>query len=273
MKAIVFIIYLIVVIIGGTYLGFYEVENENITIFGHEYETNDVFGVFIVSSTFMLLGYLTLGRRKNHVGGFKKERILKEGIFARAKILEISDNDSGMVTTINDQPLVLLKLEIDKKDESPYTMEIQETIPRLAIPQIQPEKMIWVRIDPRDNKKVVIDPLNFSIDQTLSANTIGLDDWDKEDLMKIKNEGLEGKAEIIKVEDTGESKNSKIILDVSYKIELYEGEDYEINNKITSSTEAAKILKDSVGRKVPIRIHPENRERLIMRFNNLNIAQ
>jgi hypothetical protein len=78
---------------------------------------------------------------------------LKDGTPAQATILRIWDTG----TTINDNPVVGLLLEVRPQNLPAYQAESKSMIPRLSISQFQPGAIIPVRIDPQNQARVVLD--------------------------------------------------------------------------------------------------------------------
>lgn len=94
-------------------------------------------------------------------GSSDRERILKEGKSAKAKIIKLDESGEAVVT-VNDQPFVDLTLEIYDGDKKPYQAKIQTILSRLAIPQFQPGNMLRVKIDKKNPQNVVIDTRPYS---------------------------------------------------------------------------------------------------------------
>lgn len=89
--------------------------------------------------------------------GKKAKKILETGRSATATIISLDENSKGGVVTINDQPLLNLKLLVDDGEKKPYQVSFDTIIPRSAVPQFQPEAKFKVKIDPTDPQTVVID--------------------------------------------------------------------------------------------------------------------
>jgi hypothetical protein len=86
----------------------------------------------------------------------KAGKRIETGRKAEAVVLEIGESNLG-TATLNEQPYVKLKLEINDPERNPYIVSIESIIPRLSIPSFQPGCRIHVLIDPNDPDKVVID--------------------------------------------------------------------------------------------------------------------
>ena len=57
----------------------------------------------------------------------------------------------------NDHPYVEFELEVMLGDEEPYPLEHRALISQLAIPRIQPDTVIDIRVDPQDRTNIVVD--------------------------------------------------------------------------------------------------------------------
>lgn len=94
-------------------------------------------GVFFVGTFAMQIGAIV-------VAGVTNAALRKEGIAAEAKILSISDTG----TTINQNPVVRLRMEVQPPDGLPFETEAEQLISRLQIPMIQPGMTVPVKYDP-----------------------------------------------------------------------------------------------------------------------------
>jgi hypothetical protein len=74
------------------------------------------------------------------------------GIPGRAIITSISD--TGM--TVNDNPRVSLTLEVTVGDKAPYTATHDQVISRIAVAGFQPGATVPVRVDPVDERSLII---------------------------------------------------------------------------------------------------------------------
>jgi hypothetical protein len=92
----------------------------------------------MVPSTVLLVGAPIVSSRANRV-------LLEDGQPAQATILKVRDTG----TTINNNPVVRLLLEVQPPGGTPFQAETERLIPRLQIPQIQPGSVVAVRYDPQ----------------------------------------------------------------------------------------------------------------------------
>lgn len=70
-----------------------------------------------------------------------------KGLQAQATILEVRDTG----TTINQSPLVHLKLQVEPGDRPAFQADTELLINRLQVPQIQPGVKVAVRYDPESH--------------------------------------------------------------------------------------------------------------------------
>jgi len=89
--------------------------------------------------------------------GKEAARILKNGESATATVLYIGENSEGGALTINDQPVLNLKLLIEDGTRKRYEVSLDTLISRTAVAQFQPGAVFKVKIDSHDPQKVVID--------------------------------------------------------------------------------------------------------------------
>ena len=97
-------------------------------------------GVFFVISTLTMVGSPLLSWASNR-------SLQTRGLQAQATILEIRDTG----TTVNNSPLVHLKLQVEPGDRPGFEADTELLINRLQVPQIQPGVKVAVRYDPRSH--------------------------------------------------------------------------------------------------------------------------
>jgi hypothetical protein len=86
------------------------------------------------------------------VASLEDRSIQKQGIAAPAKILKLWDTG----TTINQNPVVRLLLEVQPRGEAAFEAETEQLISRLSMPQIQPGMTVMVKYDPHDHDVVLL---------------------------------------------------------------------------------------------------------------------
>jgi hypothetical protein len=94
-------------------------------------------GIFGVGAMLLLVGAPLLS-------GLKNQSVLENGQAAEARILKVMDTG----TTINNNPVVRLQLEVHTPGGEVFRAETERLIPRLEVPQIQPGATVEVKYDP-----------------------------------------------------------------------------------------------------------------------------
>ena len=74
------------------------------------------------------------------VGWLERENIKKKGIPAKATILSLSDTG----TTVNDQPLMQIELEVQPPYDSRFTTTVEYVVPFSFLMQLQPGTVVKV---------------------------------------------------------------------------------------------------------------------------------
>jgi len=94
-------------------------------------------GVLSAASMLLLFGSAFLGMALGR-------GIRARGTSALATVLEIRDTG----TTVNENPLVRLVLEVRPDHAPPFTAETEQLISRLQVPEYQPGEVVLVKYDP-----------------------------------------------------------------------------------------------------------------------------
>lgn len=103
-------------------------------------------GLLCAASTLLLVGAPMMAALQNRA-------VLDKGQPARATILEISDTG----TTINNEPVVRMLLEVNTPGGVPFRAEAERLISRLDVPQYQPGAEVQVKYDPQSGEVAVED--------------------------------------------------------------------------------------------------------------------
>ncbi len=196
--------------------------------------------------------------------GKKAKEVLLNGRSAKATVISIGENSGGGTMTINNQPVLNLKLLIDDGYRKPYQTSFDLIVSRSAVPQFQPGAMFAVKVDLADPKKVVFDPeatssVTTSVD---SRSNIGGDDWTQLDRTLLKQDGVNAMAKLLGVDDTGRSEDFKPVVKLTYEVYLPGKEPYTFSKNIPISTAIVQKLKTAVGKTFPARIHPKDRTKM-----------
>jgi len=103
-------------------------------------------GILAGASMLLLFGSAFLGMAMNR-------GIQARGIPALARVLEI--HDTG--TTVNQNPLVRLVLEVQPDHAPPFEAETERLISRLQVPEVQPGEVVLVKYDPESGEVALAD--------------------------------------------------------------------------------------------------------------------
>jgi hypothetical protein len=189
-------------------------------------------------------------------GGKKRKKILSEGRPAMAEVIELGENSGGGYITINEQPVVNLKLRIHDGNKPPYEVSFDSVISRMDVPQFQPGVMIPVRIDPLDPNKVVIDT-EREPEKPVYGNVP-----DQEEMDWIKTRGKKGTAKVISVEDTGKIEGSDPIVKVTLEVSGPDIKKYPVAKEIPVPKSLTRMFFP--GTIYPCVVDPENPESVVL---------
>lgn len=112
-------------------------------------------GVFVSLSLIPFFKILR-GLRK---GSAEAQRLLREGSSSEAKVVQLQPTG----TMINNQPVTIVTLEV--QGASKYQVTTQTIVNQLFIPQIQPGKIVPIKIDPQDRNNVILDTSQLGSNQ------------------------------------------------------------------------------------------------------------
>lgn len=196
--------------------------------------------------------------------GRKAEKIKRTGYPAVATVLLLGENSKGGTVTINDQPLLNIKLKIEQAKKTPYEISFDTVIPRSAIPQFQPGAMLPVKIDPENPKIVVIDD-NMLNNIIITNKDEKITDDDKN---LINTEGINATAKLIKLEDTGKSEDFKPIAKYVWEITISENNKYNITNEIPISANNVEEIKSLLNKSFTAKVHPNNQNIIKVNFSS-----
>ncbi|MBN1878224.1 MAG: hypothetical protein JXA33_28655 [Anaerolineae bacterium] len=102
-------------------------------------------GLFLMSITLLVSAPI--------IGGLSNRATLARGLPAEAIILKLSDTG----TTINNNPIVRLLLEVHLPGQSPFQAETEQLFSQLQIPQIQPGTTVQVKYNPTNQAVALVD--------------------------------------------------------------------------------------------------------------------
>jgi len=196
------------------------------------------------------------------------KRIMANGRPATAIIQQIGESSMGGVTTINDQPFLNLKLEVHDGNNSPYPVNLDTIIPRSAVPQFQPGANIPIKIDSNDPQKVVVDWNRGTSPSTVSKPTVGnVDEWTASDHSLLDQQGIDGTAKILSIEDTGRSENFNPVVKINYEIRSPKIDTYTFSKEVPLPTTTVQMLEKAVRKSFPAKIHPHDQTKIKVDIN------
>ena len=198
--------------------------------------------------------------------GKKAKEILVNGRSAKAPVVGIGEHSGGGTLTINNQPVLNLTLQIDDDYNQPYQTSFDVLIPRSAVPQFQPGAMFAVRVDLNDPQMVVFDPEGMSRIQGMAGAgaqpSVGGKTWTEADRVLLKQDGKDGMAKILVVEDTGRSEDFNPVVRLSYEVYLPGEEPYNVTKEVPMPTAYVQQLKNVIGKTFPARVHPKDKTKI-----------
>ena len=125
-----------------------------LVLMGGFMQNNYLIGSAMVLFFVSTVSVITLKLRAHSAQKAEQLRLWSQGTPGRAKVITISTNGGS----INDNPYVDFELEITIPGQESYQASITALVSKLAIPRIQPDCQINVRVDPNNKMHLVIDP-------------------------------------------------------------------------------------------------------------------
>ncbi len=108
--------------------------------------------VLTVVISLAVIVFVVIVLRKVGAMAAPNRELLATGENAQATIVNLWDTG----TSVNDNPLVGLLLEVRPASRPPYQVKTSLLISRLQIPQYQPGRVLAVKLDPTNPEKVAI---------------------------------------------------------------------------------------------------------------------
>ncbi len=230
-------------------------------------------GIFIVLMLvpFFVIGFMVFKLiRKPFAAAFgslDKGRILATGYDATATIQSISESSIGGAVTVNNQPYLNLKLMVDDGRNRPYPVSIDAIIPHSALPQLQPGAVISVKVDPSNPQKVTLDTSGqasvYSRSSAQSSRLVGnSDEWSTMDEVLLRQDGVDGMAKLLDIQDTGRSENFKPVVRMTYEVAIAGKESYVFSKDVDLPPDVIARLRNLIGKTYPCRVHPRDRKKI-----------
>jgi hypothetical protein len=112
------------------------------------------FTIVVVAGVFFLLYKIFSGMGRANA---ERERLLREGIQARARILNVQMGGMTMTVGVHRHLQLKLTIEVQPPSGSPYQTVLTTMVSELQIPQVQPGVEAVVRYDRNDPSKVALE--------------------------------------------------------------------------------------------------------------------
>jgi len=125
-----------------------------LVIAGAVTENNALIGAGVVLLVVTVGLTLTLKVRAGTAKMAAEKELWARGTPARARVVRIKDTGAR----INRHPKIEFDLEVTLPDQEPYPASLAAYISSIAVPRVQPDCAIDVRVDPADKTRVVLDP-------------------------------------------------------------------------------------------------------------------
>lgn len=125
-----------------------------LVIAGAVMKNNALIGAGVVLLVITVGLTLTLRLRAHGANKAAEQQLWASGTPARARVVRIKDTGAR----INRHPKIEFELEVTLPDQPPFPARLAAYISSIAIPRVQPDCTIDVRVDPADRTRVVIDP-------------------------------------------------------------------------------------------------------------------
>jgi hypothetical protein len=136
---------------------FYILEQEGLYLdFIHSTVGWTIFFISFISGITLAFGPMMITVWKVLISYFRRKSVLKKGLPAMGRILDIGETKRGIIT-VNNQPFVSLHILVDDGIRKPYAVEFTTIIPRTAIPLIQAGEDVPIKVDPDNYRGVAID--------------------------------------------------------------------------------------------------------------------
>lgn len=116
-------------------------------------KNNALIGGAVVLFFVTAIGAITMKVRSSASEKAEQLRVYARGTPARARIVNIGTKGGG----INGHPNIDFELDVTIPGQEPYRVSLTALVSKLAIPRIQPDAQIDVRVDPDDRQRVLLD--------------------------------------------------------------------------------------------------------------------
>jgi hypothetical protein len=90
-------------------------------------------------------------------GGPEERRIRKSGRPARGTVTAIAEGGGGQTVTVGDRQFLEFTVQVEDGVGLPYAATLTTLVPPEALARMQPGAVVPLKVDPRDQRKAVID--------------------------------------------------------------------------------------------------------------------
>lgn len=111
-------------------------------------------GAGVVLMVVTIVVGLTLQIKAAAAQSARRRALWDSGTPARARVVSVKATGAR----INHDPEVELVLEVTLPDQPPHTVTHKAYVSQIAVPRVQPDCQLDVRVDPQDKSQVVVDP-------------------------------------------------------------------------------------------------------------------
>lgn len=116
-------------------------------------KNNYMIGGAVVLFLVTAVGAIAMKVRGSAATKAEQLRIYTQGTPARARIIRIGTTGGS----VNGHPNIDFELEVTFPGQEPYRTNLTALVSKLAIPRVQPDTQIDVRVDPADRQRVLLD--------------------------------------------------------------------------------------------------------------------
>lgn len=116
-------------------------------------KNNALIGGAVVLFLVTAIGAITMKARASSSEKGELLRVYTRGTPARARIVNIGSKGGA----VNGHPNIDFELEVTVPGQDPYRVSLTARVSKLAIPRVQPDALIDVRVDPDDRQRILLD--------------------------------------------------------------------------------------------------------------------
>jgi hypothetical protein len=192
--------------------------------------------------------------------GGSRRYLEEHGRRASGVVLGVGESGAG-VMTVNEDPVLAVRFEVHDGVRTPYEVTLDLAIPRFAVPQVQPGKILPLKVHPEKPKRLMIDWAA----EDVPPLRVGAAFSEAEERL-LKDRGREGTAQLLSLEDTGRSENFLPVCRVNLRVTLPGEESYENEVEMPLPPSAVERVRGSLGGSVRCLVNPDDKRRVKLLF-------